>query len=468
LIGGQLGLRLFIVIEKPSELAMALEEARRLGVDPVFGVRVRLAAEAAGNWQSSGGEKAKFGLNPQQLLQLIEDLKQAGKLHCLRLLHAHLGSQIPTLRDIRKGLRELARYYSELRRLGAPIDNVDVGGGLGVDYEGTGSRHYCSIDYNLRAYASAVTDALKAVCQQEGLPHPNIISESGRAMTAHHAVLITHVSDREEGEAAALAPLQHASPLLASLQENLSLCAAQPLAAFENARAWLAQARSAFDAGQSSLAERAHAESLFKQTCSALRQSLSGDSLHERELLDQINALLATKLFCNFSLFQSMPDIWGIEQIFPIAPLQRLNELPQRRALLHDLTCDSDGCIKRYVDQDGIEASLPVHEAKPGEDYLLGFFLIGAYQEILGDMHNLFGDTDAVNAELCADGGYRLLEPERGDSVDELLRYVHFSPRSMLSAYRRKLQAADLAADTREHYAAELKAGLFGYSYLEE
>lgn len=213
---------------------------------------------------------------------------------------------------------------------------------------------------------------------------------------------------------------------------------------------------------------RAAAEDLFLATCRALTGRLENGSRRQRELLDRVNTLLATKLFCNFSLFQSMPDIWGIDQIFPVVPLQRLDEPPDERAVLHDLTCDSDGCIDQYVDQDGIETSLPVHRPRPGEDYLLGFFLVGAYQEILGDMHNLFGDTDAVNVELDGAGGYRLLEPERGDSVDELLSYVHFNPRAMMASYRRKLTAAVLDAATREHYFIELKAGLYGYTYLEK
>jgi arginine decarboxylase len=470
LIGRALGLRLFIVIEKPSELPLILDEAERLGVEPLLGVRTRLAAEAAGKWQSSGGEKAKFGLNPGQLLDLVETLRVAGRLSWLQLLHAHMGSQIPNLQDIRKGLKELVRYYAELRRLGVPLAVVDVGGGLGVDYEGTGTRDFCSINYNLGAYAGAVVDALLAICAEHDLPHPDIITESGRAMTAHHAVLITNVSDREGGESADPPPLSAADddPLLRQLADNLERQdSSPPLELFETARELMGTVRHAFEAGRLDLAARARADALFAATCRVLPQRLESGSRRQRELLDRVNGLLAGKLFCNFSLFQSMPDVWGIEQIFPVVPLQRLHETPDRRAVLHDLTCDSDGCIKHYVDQDGIEASLPVHAPRPGEDYLLGFFLLGAYQEILGDMHNLFGDTDAVNLELDGQGGFRLLEPERGDSVDELLSDVHFDPRAMMNAYRRKLQAVDLDALTRKRYFVELKAGLYGYTYLD-
>jgi arginine decarboxylase len=471
LIGLHLGLRVFIVIEKPADLPLVLEEAERLGVEPLLGVRVRLAAEAAGKWQSSGGEKAKFGLHPSQVLDLLEALRQNGRLPWLRLLHAHLGSQIPNLQDIRKGLRELVRYYAELHRAGAPIQVLDVGGGLGVDYEGTRTRDFCSINYNLDAYAQAVVDGIAELCRAEDLPHPDIITESGRAMTAHHAVLITDVTDREGevGETRASVRPTPAHPLLRGLAANLEGSPERPpLEVFETARELLWEVREAFEAGQAELPVRAAAEDLFLATCRALTGRLENGSRRQRELLDRLNKLLATKLFCNFSLFQSLPDIWGIDQIFPVMPLQRLHEPPEERAVLHDLTCDSDGCIDQYVDQDGIEASLPVHRPRPGEDYLLGFFLVGAYQEILGDMHNLFGDTDAVSLELDGTGGYRLLEPERGDSVDELLSYVHFSPRAMMTSYRRKLNSTSLDPAARERCLIELKAGLYGYTYLEK
>jgi arginine decarboxylase len=472
LIGRKLGLRLFIVIEKLSELTLVLEEAQRIGVEPLLGVRVRLAAEAAGNWQSSGGEKAKFGLSASQVLQLIDTLEQNGKLPCLRLLHAHLGSQIPNLRDIRKGLRELARYYGELRQLGAALDCVDVGGGLGVDYQGTGNRDFCSINYDLKAYAMAVTACLHTVCERDGLPHPHIISESGRALTAHHAVLITHVSEREDnpGRPPTTDSAPH-HPLLEALHDSaVRHTQHPPRKIFASACAQLEALRQAFADGGCGLRVRARAEDLFQQTCRRLVGRLTAQSESERdfELLNQLHARLASRLFCNFSLFQSLPDAWGIAQVFPIMPLRRLHEMPRQRALLHDMTCDSDGCIKRYVNQHGIEDSLPVHETRPGETYLLGFFLVGAYQEILGDMHNLFGDTDAVNVELGADGSYQLLEPEHGDSVDELLSYVHFQPRAMLDSYRQKLHAASLDRATRDQYAAELTAGLYGYTYLED
>ena len=472
LIGRRLGLRVHLVIEKPSELPLILEEAGRLGIEPSLGVRVRLAAAAAGNWQSSGGEKAKFGLSASQVMRLVEALREAGRLDWLRLLHAHLGSQIPNLGDIKNGLRELVRFYAELRRLGAPIRVVDVGGGLGVDYEGTRTRSYCSINYSLEAYARAVVETLAEECRRRGLPEPDLVSESGRAMTAHHAVLITNVIDREQaGGLGVTSTGAEGDELLDALAGRLTTAASQPPEeVFADARELLAAARERFEQDRMDLAGRARAEELFYAICRALTARLDPAVRRHRELSDEIHALLADKLFCNFSLFQSLPDIWALDQIFPIVPLQRLDEPPTCRAVVHDLTCDSDGCIDRYVDEGGVEASLPVHAPSAGgEPYLIGFFLVGAYQEILGDIHNLFGDTDAVNVELDpqSQGGYRLLAPERGDSADELLSYVHFEPRSLLARYRRKLEETDLPRHLREQYFVELKAGLYGYTYLE-
>jgi arginine decarboxylase len=471
LIGRRLGMRVHIVIEKLSEVPLILEEADRMGIDPLLGVRVRLAA-AAGNWQSSGGEKAKFGLSASQVVQLVEDLRAADRIGRLALLHAHLGSQIPNIQDIRAGIRELGRYYAELRRLGAPIATVDVGGGLGVDYEGTRTRSFCSVNYSVDAYAAAVVETLCAECRRQGLPEPNLVSESGRAMTAHHAVLITNVIDRESAGGLAVAKREdEGDALLNALSGEIALAADAPAQeVYADARALLAEARERFEQGRLDLPARARAEELFFATCRALAARIDPGLRTHRELSDEINALLADKLFCNLSVFQSLPDVWALDQIFPIVPLQRLDEAPRDRAVVHDLTCDSDGRISHYVDEGGIEASLPVHpQDRDGDPYLLGLFMVGAYQEILGDIHNLFGDTDAVNVELdpAAEGGYRLLEPERGDSADELLSYVHFEPRTLLARYRRKLEEAGLERAASEQYFVELKAGLYGYTYLE-
>jgi arginine decarboxylase len=346
-----------------------------------------------------------------------------------------------------------------------------VGGGLGVDYEGTGTRHYCSINYSLAGYAQTVVDALAGVCEEKGLAHPEIVTESGRAMVAHHAVLITNVIEYEPapGESGPpAAPPMGSGPLRRIAEALVAQNQGSPLELYREALQDLEEMRQAFNRGELALADRALAEEAFYFLCRRLRPQLQARARSHRPLLDELNERLADKVFCNFSVFQSMPDVWAIDQIFPVAPLHRLDERPDRRGVIQDLTCDSDGCIEHYVDEHGVEPTLPLHRLREGEPYLLGFFLVGAYQEILGDMHNLFGDTDAVDVELDGVGGYRLVRPERGDSVDQLLSYVHFDPRDMLARYRRKLDAAGLAESEREQYFTELKAGLYGYTYLED
>ncbi len=471
LMGKRLGHRVYIVVEKMSELDLVIEESRKLEVAPLLGIRVRLASIGHGKWQNTGGDKSKFGLSAAQVLATIEQLRRAGLLESLQLMHFHLGSQVANVRDIQRGVREAARYYAELRRLGIDIRCVDVGGGLGIDYEGTRSRSECSMNYSVQEYANNVIHALWEICEQQGLPHPDVITESGRAMTAHHAVLITNVIDIEQAPvAAALAPPAEDEPLIIHdlWQALQNLSARSVLEAYHDAEHWVGEAQAMYTHGVLSLAQRARAEQLFFAICAAVRVLLKPESRAHREVLDELNEKLADKYFCNFSLFQSLPDVWAIDQVFPIMPLHRLGERPARRAVIQDLTCDSDGRIDHYVDREGVESSLPLHTVKAGEPYLLGVFLIGAYQEILGDMHNLFGDTDAVNVELTADGGHRLVGPERGDTVDELLRYVHYDADALLESYRGKIAAAELSPAQRQVYLEELEAGLRGYTYLED
>lgn len=471
LIGRRLGHRVYIVVEKLSELDIIIDEARRLEVMPLLGVRVRLASIGHGKWQNTGGDKSKFGLSAAQALTAVETLRGAGMLDSLQLMHFHLGSQVANVRDIQRGVREAARYYAELHRLGVNVRCVDVGGGLGIDYEGTRSRSECSMNYSVQEYANNVVHTLWEICEQTGLPHPDVITESGRAMTAHHAVLITNVIDIEQAPVSKTiaAPSDDEPMIIHDLWQALqNLSARSVLEVYHDAEHWVGEAQSMYTHGVLALAQRARAEQLFFAISAAVRNLLKPESRAHREILDELNEKLADKYFCNFSLFQSLPDVWAIDQVFPIMPLHRLNERPERRAVLQDLTCDSDGRIDHYVDREGIESSLPLHAVRKGEPYLLGVFLIGAYQEILGDMHNLFGDTDAVNVELTDDGGHRLVEPQRGDTVDELLRYVHFAPEELLASYRRKIDAAELDSAQRKVYLEELEAGLQGYTYLEE
>jgi len=471
LIGRRLGLRIFIVVEKPSELAWILSEAQRLQVEPLIGIRVRLASIGGGKWQNTGGEKSKFGLSASQALDAVQRLVAAGKAQSLKLLHVHLGSQISNVRDIQRGMREIARYYSELHRLGIEIHCVDVGGGLGVDYEGTHSRSFCSINYTVQEYANNVVHALWDVCQEQGLPHPDIITESGRAMTAHHAVLITNVIDIERVPEAneVPEPVEEDPQILHDMLDTLrGVRPRTALEAYHDAYHWLGETHAMYNAGVLSLEQRARGERLYHAICRKVLQHLDPAAKAHREALDDLNEKLADKLFCNFSLFQSMPDVWAIDQIFPIVPLHRLDEEPTRRVVLEDLTCDSDGSVELYVDGEGIESTLPLPPYRPGEPFLLGMFMVGAYQEILGDLHNLFGDTDSVNLELTADGGYRLTGAVQGDTVEGVLRFVTFDAQELLDAYRRKVEGADLSVSERKAFMSDLQAGLGGYTYLED
>jgi len=471
LIGRLLGHRTYIVVEKLSELALILREADRLGVEPLLGLRIRLASIGAGMWQNTGGEKSKFGLSGGQVLEVIERLRSAGRLDDLTLLHFHLGSQIANIRDIQNGIREAARYYAELRSLGAGIRTVDVGGGLGVDYEGSHSRNYCSMNYSMREYAHNVVHILAEVCRDDGLPCPNIITESGRAVTAHHAVLVANVTDIERApDGSSLAPVGKREPqILRDLwQAFQGLDERSALESYHSTVGALSEVQGMYTHGVVNLAQRAWAEQIYFAVCAKVREYLRPEVRAHREVLDELNERLADKVFCNFSVFQSLPDVWGIDQVFPIVPLHRLDQAPSRRALLKDLTCDSDGRIDYYVGYDGVEKTLALHEWNNGEEYLLGFFMVGAYQEILGDMHNLFGDTDSVNVVLDGNGGYRLEQANQGDTVDDLLRYVHFSPDELLGRYREKVEGLDLSADRSEQVLRELEEGLHGYTYLEE
>ena len=473
LIGERMGHRVHLVIEKGSELDLIEGEARAMGLRPRLGVRVRLASLGAGNWQNTGGPKAKFGLTAAQTLETVERLRGLGWLDRLELLHFHMGSQIANIRDIQGGLREGARVYVELHRAGVPIRTVDVGGGLGVDYEGTRSRSFCSINYGLGEYARNVVHALGEACDRHRLPHPRIMTEAGRALTAHHAVLVTEVIDSEPapGEATPPAPEPGSPAILRDLWQGLQdLSRRSVLEIWHDAQYQVAEARSMFVHGLLDLRQRALAEDLYFAVCRAIRPLLRPDRRAHRAVLDELDELLADKYFCNFSVFQSAPDVWGIRQVFPIVPLHRLDEPPSRRAVIEDLTCDSDGRIDRYVDSEGVDSTLPVHPLRPGEPYLLGIFLVGAYQEILGDMHNLFGDTHAVDVHLDpqAPGGFRFDPPEPGDTVAEVLRYVHLDPDALHRRYGSKLAAADVPPEEAGHLLQTLEEGLRGYTYLED
>ena len=468
LIAQRLGHRVTLVIEKLSELELIIRTAAAMDVRPRLGLRVRLATVTAGNWQNTGGERSKFGFTAAGVLALLERLRAADMLDCLGLLHCHPGSQITRIDVLRDALQEMARSWIALREAGAPVICVDVGGGLGVDYEGTASTSECSVNYDIDHYAETVVEVFAAMARRHDLPMPDMMTESGRALTAHHAVLVTNVIDSErvlcdpaDGDAS------DAPPVLA-LRTILGQCTADnALHSYRVAGEQLTALRSLYLDGTLGLAGRARGESLYFAICRQVQRLYAGQAEPPAEL-DAINCKLADKYFCNLSVFQSMPDVWGIGQVFPVVPLQRLDEVPDRRARLQDMTCDSDGHIERYAEEGRVESTLPVHALRENEPYLLGFFLLGAYQEILGDMHNLFGDTDAVNVELDEAGGYRLVDPRHGDTVDELLRYVEFEPKRLLARYREKLNSAGLTGAERSACLQALEGGLTGTTYLEE
>lgn len=470
LIGTLLGHPVYIVVEKLSELPLALAEAAALGVKPRLGLRVRLATQSASTQQNTGGEKSKFGLTSPQVLQALQTLRASGQLDALGMIHFHLGSQVANVGDIQRGLREAARFYVELRRLGAPITVVDVGGGLGVDYEGTRSRSFCSMNYGLREYARNILRTLQEVCAEAGEPVPDVISESGRALTAHHAVLVTSVIDQETvpEDAAPVAAAADAPTVVRDLLALVEQVADEPLECLHDAAHLLAEAQAQYTHGGLSLTARAAAEAAYYRIGRAVLPQLDPAIRAQRDAIDELREKLSAKYFCNFSVFQSVPDAWAIDQVFPIVPIHRLDQRPEVRARLCDLTCDSDGKLEHYVDREGLMPTLALHALQPGQPYWLGLFMVGAYQEILGDMHNLFGDTNAVNVVLDAaePQGWRLEGAEAGDRTDELLRYVHLAPEALVDGYRRKLAAALPDTAQRTALLDELEAGLTGYTYL--
>ncbi|MFO8024725.1 biosynthetic arginine decarboxylase [Thiohalophilus sp.] len=475
LIGRKLGHQVYIVIEKHSELELVISESRALGITPLLGVRVRLASIGEGKWQNTGGEKAKFGLSAAQVIWVIERLREAGMSDSLQMLHFHLGSQIANIRDIQRGMLECARYFVELHRMGINIRCVDVGGGLGVDYEGSRSRSFCSMNYSVQSYTNNIVHVLWEACEEHGLAHPDIFTESGRAMTAHHAVLITNIIDTEQvPDASAMLEPQSDDPLVLqdmwqcyeAVQNETSSRAAMEI--YHDIKHWLSEVQSMYTHGVLTLDQRAYAEELYYVICQRVHELLSASNRVHREVLDELHDKLADKYFANFSLFQSIPDVWAIDQIFPVVPLHRLDEKPTRRGVIEDITCDSDGRIDYYVDGEGVESSLPLHPLKSGEPYLIGIFMVGAYQEILGDMHNLFGDTDSINVVLDNDGNHQIEQVLYGDTVDSVLDYVHIRADLLLDSYQKKLAQADLDESESREYLSQLESGLKGYTYLED
>ncbi|MDR5900576.1 biosynthetic arginine decarboxylase [Halomonas icarae] len=472
LMGEKLGHRVYLVVEKLSELPLILEEASALGVTPRIGLRARLASVGRGRWQNTGGEKSKFGLTASQILEVVERLREADALASLQLVHFHLGSQIANIRDIQRGLRECARFYQSLVELGAPVDTVDVGGGLGVDYEGTRSRSFCSANYSMLEYARNVVYAFRLACQENDLPQPHLISESGRALTAHHAVLITNVIGEERVSDASPERRVEGDSQVDELWRVHDLLGASPdqrglVEAWHDLAQAMGDLHERFVMGLTDITARAEGEAVYFAACARLRARLDTRNRVHREIGDELAEKLADKLFVNFSLFQSVPDVWGIQQIFPVMPLTGLDQEPVRRGVIQDITCDSDGRIDGYVDGQGVETTLPLPEWQEDDERLLGFFMVGAYQEILGDLHNLFGDTDSVDATLNEDGSWSLSHIQQGDRVADVLSYVNFDAEVLRRHLAEQLATSGLEEAEQQRFLDDLSEGLSGYTYLE-
>lgn len=471
LIGQRLGHDVLIILEKFSELSLVLEEAKKLNVTPRLGARVRLASVGTGKWQDSGGEKSKFGFSAAQLLRVVETLKEKHSLHLLKALHFHLGSQVANIADIQRCMHEGVRYYQTLHALGAPIEMIDVGGGLGIDYEGTRSRSTCSMNYSVQEYANNVVYTISDICQQHALPHPQIVTESGRAITAHHAVLITEVIAAEPAcEIVDLkSPTEDNLPIIHELWETYThLAEANARESYHDACHWMSEIHTMYIHGLLDLIERAYAEQIYYAICEKLSTLLKPKIRAHREIIDELNEKLADKFVCNFSLFQSLPDAWAINQVFPILPLANLDQRPTKHVILHDITCDSDGKVDVYANSYGLETTLPLTAYDPGHPYLLGIFLVGAYQEILGDLHNLFGDTNSVHVEIQADGSYVINNAMHGDTVASALRYVNYDADHLLRSYEAQLANSQVSQEEREEFLLDLSKGLKGYTYFEE
>ncbi|ADZ90751.1 biosynthetic arginine decarboxylase [Marinomonas mediterranea] len=472
LMAEKMGHQVFLVVEKFHELEWIIEEAKRLDVSPRIGIRIRLASTCSTHWGNSGGEKSKFGLTTSQLLRSVQLLKNQNMVHCLELIHFHLGSQITRIRDIQNSLKECARYYSELHLMGVNIQWVDVGGGLGVDYEGTRSQSAYSANYSISEYANNVVFAFHNICEQYNLPHPHIISESGRAVTAHHAMIIADVFSHGVEHLPISKPASDSESELQRLWESYEALKNEVsdkrslVEIYHDLADDFNDSLTLYNLGQLTLEQRGLAENVFLSACRLLLPRLNSRNRAHRPVIDDLNERLAEKLFVNVSVFQSMPDAWGIDQVFPVLPLQGLDMAPSFRGKIQDVTCDSDGCLYRYVDGEGLESSLPLPPPPKDEDYLMGFFMVGAYQETLGDLHNLFGDTCSVDVYLSEDS-FKVEHVLHGDSVQDVLTYVSYNDKELFKRYEEKIAQSLLEEGEKEALFNTYKKVLKGTTYLK-
>jgi len=473
MLARKIGKNIIPVVEKFTELELIVKQAEITGVRPVIGIRAKLAARGAGRWRSSAGYRSKFGLTLTEMLEAVDYLKQRGMVDCLQLVHFHLGSQITNIRSIKAALTEVGRVYTEMHRIGANVNYIDVGGGLGIDYDGSQSDFESSINYTLQEYANDVVFRIKSVCDEAGVPHPTIISESGRAMVGYHSLLVFDVVGVSNFDRYTVPPQipedgpQQLADLFAIFQDlkkkNLQ-------ESYHDALQAVDEAVNMFNLGTINIEQRALIERLFWAVCSKILRMVR-ELDYTPEELQGLESMLSDTYFCNFSIFQSMPDSWAIKQLFPIMPIHRLTENPTRKAVLGDITCDSDGKIDQFIDLRDVRNTLQLHEFT-GQPYYLGAFLLGAYQEILGDLHNLFGDTNAVHVSLDENNHLNIDEVIKGDTVREVLAYVQYKADELTDRIRKDVEKAVKLgtisiAESRE-FLDFYQSGLEGYTYLEE
>jgi len=473
LYGLKMGLQTIIVVEMPSELRLILDRAAHIGVRPRIGIRARLTAKGSGRWTESSGDRSVFGLNTAQIIDAVDELRQRNSLDCLQMLHCHLGSQIPSIRTIRSGVSEAVRIYANLVREGAKMGLLDVGGGLAVDYDGSHTNFASSSNYSLEEYCADIVEVVASICDETGVSHPCLITESGRATVAYYSVLLFNILDACRIETHAL-PEQlpkDAHELLHNLWEiGQNLSAKNLQESYNDAVYYRDEIRELFTRGDISLREQALGEQIFWHIAVRIARETRQLKYVPEELRGLDNAL-ADIYYGNFSVFQSLPDAWAIDQLFPVMPIHRLNEPPKRSAILADCTCDSDGKLDCFIDLHDVRHTLPVHEFRPNEEYILGVFLVGAYQETLGDLHNLFGDTNVVSIRVGPDAQMGYTAEIHGDSVADVLSYVEYDPKSMAERFRMlaetAVQSGRITAEERRIVTEAYHASLRGYTYFE-
>jgi len=473
LLASRLGRKVVLICEKLSEFKLIADVSAKTKIAPSIGVRVRLSTRGAGKWEASGGDRSKFGLSSNDLIEAVSFMRERGLLERFELLHFHLGSQISAIRSVKAAMREASRFYVELSKMGAPLKYLDVGGGLGVDYDGSQTNFSSSMNYTMQEYANDIVYAMKEICDQEKVAHPHLVSESGRAIVAHHAILVVEAIGTSEFETKAV---PESLPLTSTpTVENLfatykDVSRKNVLEAFHDAVDLKDECLQLFSLGHLPLSDRVLAENIYWALCHKILK-LTKEMDDVPEDIEHLERDLSDTYFCNFSVFQSLPDSWAIDHLFPVMPIHRLNEEPTRRAVLADVTCDSDGKIDHFIDRRDVKDVLELHPLRKDEPYYLGIFLVGAYQEILGDLHNLFGDTNDVQVSLAPGGGYQIEHVEPGDTVAEVLKYVCYKKDDLVARVRRATEAALRSGKiTLEESRRMLRAyeeGLAGYTYLE-